>query len=134
MVDNEEILMGKICPYCQNNSQLIDSKEIYGISFGPIYICKPCDAYVGTHKQSDIALGRLANAELRSLKKEAHRIFDQIWRRKMVQQGHSKHKARSAAYIWLSQQLNTPPQYTHIGMSNIPQCKKVIQICSKYAS
>ena len=31
-----------------------------------IYICKPCDAYVGVHKGTDKALGRLANKELRS--------------------------------------------------------------------
>lgn len=89
-----------------------------------IYICKPCDAIVGVHKGTDNALGRLANRELRSLKKEAHANFDPIWKTKKMD--------RSQAYKWLSQQLELPPQYTHIGMFSEKTCKRVITICKKY--
>lgn len=37
--------MSVICPYCQSPARLADSAEIYGRSYGPIYLCKPCDAY-----------------------------------------------------------------------------------------
>ena len=48
MDESPLILSGKICPYCGKESELIDSTEIYnGKSYGKMYICRPCDAYVG---------------------------------------------------------------------------------------
>lgn len=73
-----------------------------------MWICKPCDAYVGCHKGTPDALGRLANKELRVLKMEAHKYFDLIWK--------NKNLTRSDAYKWLSEKLNIEPKYTHIGM------------------
>ena len=70
------------CPYCKGQAKLIDSKEIYGRSYGMVWFCKPCDAWVGTHKNSKKhrPLGRLANAELRHWKQIAHTKFDLLWR------------------------------------------------------
>lgn len=96
-----------------------------------IYLCKKCVAWVGVHKGTDVALGRLANAELRILKKEAHFYFDTLWRRKM-EKGFTKKEARSKAYVWLSNEMNILPEFTHIGMFDVPQCKKVIELCKKY--
>ena len=45
----DPILTGKICPYCGKESELIDSAEIYGESYGAMYICRGCDAYVGCY-------------------------------------------------------------------------------------
>ena len=71
------IFTGKICPYCGKETELIDSAEVYhGVSYGWMYICRPCDAYVGCYKGTKKALGRLANAELRKYKHEAHGVFD----------------------------------------------------------
>ena len=78
----KQIIIGKICPYCKSETEYIDSSFVYGKSYGMIYICKPCDAYCGVHKGTDNALGRLANAELRYWKKEAHKYFDVIWKEK----------------------------------------------------
>ena len=72
---NTLLYAGLICPYCGNNSEYIDSSFIYGKSYGMIYLCRPCEAYVGVHKGTDKALGRLANKELRESKKEAHFYF-----------------------------------------------------------
>jgi hypothetical protein len=41
-----------ICPYCNNLTAFVDSETIYGKSYGMVYYCKDCDAYVGTHKGS----------------------------------------------------------------------------------
>ena len=68
----DEIIAGKICPYCGKPTEYVDSSIIYGRSYGMIYLCRDCRAYVGVHKGTDQALGRLANAELREAKKEAH--------------------------------------------------------------
>jgi len=125
------IMSGKICPYCNAQTEFIDSSFVYGKSYGNIYICKPCDAYVGVHKGTNTALGRLANASLRNAKKKAHEAFDPLWQRKM-QKGFSKKIARSLAYKWLSETLKIVEEECHIGMFNEQQCEQVIALCSRY--
>lgn len=112
------ILEGKICPYCGSKTKYVDSSIVYQISYGMIYFCEPCDAYCGVHKGTDIALGRLANKELRYWKKEAHRYFDVIWK--------DKHIERGLLYKHLSTYLKIPIEYTHIGMFSVETCKKVV--------
>lgn len=79
-----EILTGKVCPYCGKPTEYVDSSIIYGRSYGMIYLCRECRAYVGVHKGTDQALGRLANAELREAKKETHFYFDQISKTNLI--------------------------------------------------
>lgn len=128
---SDPILNAEVCPYCGNKPELVDSAEIYGISFGNAYLCRPCDAYVGCHKKSIIPLGRLANRELRKAKMNAHFYFDSLWLKKMSA-GFTKHEARSAAYKWLSRQMGTPPEQTHIGMFDVVQCNRVAELCKPY--
>ena len=113
------------CDYCGRRTEYVDSKVIYGKSYGMIYLCRNCMAYVGVHKGSDKPLGRLANAQLRYWKKEAHAAFDPLWK-----YGSFKHR-RNAAYAWLAEQMGLPVDKTHIGMFDVGQCKAVIQICRK---
>lgn len=116
-----EIMQGKKCPYCGEPSIYTDSAVIYGKSYGMIYLCKPCDAYVGVHKpQPTVALGRLANAELRAAKKLAHYYFDKLWK-----DGFMK---RQSAYKWLSNELGIDPEHTHIGMFDVEQCNKTAEL------
>lgn len=112
------------CDYCGSRAQYVDSQVIYGRSYGMIYLCKPCDAYVGVHRGTDVPLGRLANAELRKWKCAAHDAFDPLWK--------SKRMTRHQAYAWLSEQLGIPPKRTHIGMFDVLTCKKVVQICNQW--
>jgi len=75
--------MKVICPYCGKNAVLTDSAVVYhGRSYGMIWLCRPCWAYVGTHKNSrkHAPLGRIANAELRDWKKKVHAAFDPLWK------------------------------------------------------
>ena len=70
-----------ICDYCGTPADFVDSSVVYhGHSFGMIYLCPRCGAYVGVHKGSDKPLGRLANSELRNWKKAAHAAFDPLWK------------------------------------------------------
>lgn len=113
-----------ICDYCGSRAKLVDSNVIYGRSYGKIYLCEKCGAYVGVHKGTDVPLGRLANAELRYWKMQAHAAFDPLWK-------YGKFKGfRKVAYGWLSDQLSLPPEKTHIGMFDVDQCKKVIEVCN----
>ncbi len=118
------ICTGKICPYCKQKSEYVDSSIIYGRSYGMIYLCKACDAYCGVHKGSNVSLGRLANKNLRELKKEAHKYLDEIWK--------SNEMSRSDTYIWLSKKLEIPLEYTHIGMFDENLCKNARTYCYQY--
>ncbi len=112
------------CQYCGDIAEFVDSSYVYGKSYGMMYLCRPCNAYVGVHKGSDKPLGCLANAELREWKKRAHAMFDPIWK--------SRKMSRGAAYQWLAQQMGKTPSETHIGMFSVSECKRVIECCSGY--
>lgn len=106
------------CPYCRRVAEFKTSLEHYGEDYGNnVYVCKPCDAYVGTYGRSRKPYGTLANGELRIERKNTHSVFDLMW-----QQGHM---TRSEAYHWLSLKTGLPPQKTHIGMFNLRECKVV---------
>ena len=112
------------CPYCGDDAVLTDSAEVYGgRSYGMIWICRPCNAYVGTHKNSPDhePLGRLADAELREWKKMAHAEFDPLWKK----DGLGRHQA----YAWLAGMLDIDRDDCHIGMFDIGMCQKVVQLC-----
>ena len=135
------IMSGKLCAYCEQPTVYVDSAEVYnGRSYGMVYLCRPCQAWVGVHKGTDKALGRTANAELRHWKKQAHGVFDGLWRRKAMHALAKKEyadpeksavwsRSRNAAYAWLSEKTAIPPSECHIGMMDIDQCKLVIGVC-----
>ena len=118
------------CPYCEARAKLVTGKEIYPhrpdlyqLNF---YQCKPCDAYVGCHKNGDgkQPLGRLANAELRKAKSEAHAMFDSIWR--------DKYMKRGSAYAWLADMLEIDPKDCHIGMFDVAMCNRVVEVSQSF--
>lgn len=118
------VLDGKECPYCGGKTEWVNSIEIYKVkSYGMIFLCNPCLAYVGVHhKTSKKALGRIANKELRQWKMSAHSHFDALWKGKMGM--------RNQAYEWLTQAMGIPRDRCHIGMFNVDQCKEVVRICN----
>lgn len=111
------------CPYCKREAEFLsNSQEVYnGHDFGPIYLCRPCWAWVGCHKDTLRPLGRLANNKLRQARQAAHNAFDPIWK--------SKRLTRGSAYKWLSDQLGLPLAKTHIGMFGPEKCQRVVNIC-----
>ena len=128
------IYSGKICPYCKSQTEYVSSAEAYeGIHYGMIYLCRSCDAWVGVHKGTDTALGRLANKELRYWKKEAHRWFDPIAIHGLINQVWPEYVEditnRKKAYLWLSKKMDKDFEFTHIGMFDVEDCKLVVDIC-----
>ena len=65
-------------------------------------------------------MGRLANSDLREAKKRAHHYLDQLWQPKVYN--------RPIVYKWLSESLGINQDFTHIGMSNLKQCEKIIAL------
>lgn len=114
-----------ICPYCNNQSKLVTGLSIYphrsDLAELSFYQCAPCEAYVGCHKGTTQALGRLADKELRQWKSTAHKIFDPMWRSGLMK--------RKEAYKALALEMGIEPNDCHIGMFNVDQCKKVYAIC-----
>lgn len=110
-----------VCPECGNNARLVDSKIVYGRSYGNIWYCDCIkgDVYVGCHKGTTMPLGTMANARLRYYRKKAHRAFDPIWSNKKAMM------SRNDAYAWLSSRLNIPPEECHIGMFDEETCQMV---------
>lgn len=109
----KQMIRGLICPYCKKQTQYAQG------DYGMIYLCKPCDAYCGVHKNSNRSLGRLAKADLRQCRQEAHKHFDVIWA-----QGQIK---RKELYKELAEYLQLPSKYCHIAMFSISTCQKVTE-------
>lgn len=119
-IDPPEVIRAEACPYCGNKPEFVDSAAIYGRSYGMIYLCRPCDAYVGVHNGSNKPKGRLANAELRDMKKQAHADFDRLWKEFGM--------TRKEAYAWLTAELEIVPEHTHIGMFNCRMCQLTMDV------
>lgn len=118
-----DIINAKVCPYCGSNTEVVSETDVYGREYkGRLMIrCANyinCDSYVGTHDDGT-PLGRLANKELRSHKKNAHDYFDRLWK--------ENHIERGRAYELLADHLGIPDKYCHIGMFKISTCKKVVE-------
>lgn len=107
------------CPYCNREAIWCENKEIYGKNFGKSYMCyycKPCDAYVGCHKNTRNALGSMANKELRHLRRECHLLIDPWW--------YKKHKIeRKELYYILSEWWGSE---FHVGWLREDDCRKVL--------
>jgi hypothetical protein len=125
-----EYLLGKRCPYCDEPSVYVHSAEVYYGSdrYGMIYLCRPCQAWVGVHKGTDRALGRLANAELRAAKHKVHELMNELH----YHTNWLRHKFNSKIYPYLSRSLNLPIEETHIGMFNVEQCKQAIEVLKQF--
>jgi len=127
------VLSGQVCPYCNGSTEYVDSAAVYDKSYGMIYLCRACNAWVGVHAGTDKALGRLAKAELRQLKMLAHRCFDPIAVEGLINDFYHLHipgmNTREKAYWWLAGEMGIKPEYCHIGMFDEEECKRVIAIC-----
>lgn len=121
--------MPPICPYCNNSAMLIDSSEVYaGRSFGLIWACARCDAYVGVHKDSPTykPKGTLANKELRVWRVRAHSAFDPLWRSLLLE----PKMTRTEAYTWMQETLAISRDQAHIGSLDVEGCRRLIAAIS----
>ena len=131
-----EIINGKICPYCECESKLVKGENVYPHKINetprPYYLDKmfyQCinnpNHYVGTYKDNETSLGRIADTDLRRWKNKGHRAFDPLWKDKI------HFKNQQEAYQWLSDKMELPIEHTHFGMFTIDQCQKAIKFCEE---
>jgi hypothetical protein len=126
--EHKAIINAEKCPYCKSTTKVVSQEFIYGKSYtGRSIICcsnfPKCDSFVGTHSDG-ATLGRLADKSLRAAKIEAHKYFDEIWHKGIL--------SRKEAYKWLSEELDIPPEFTHIGMFSTKTCIRVVELCKLY--
>ena len=114
-----------MCHYCGNPAILTDSRVLYGKSYGMIWLCRGCDAWVGTHENSRKCKpkGTLANKELRWWRRQAHEAFDDLWKS-------PRGITRMEAYCFLQEVMGLTFNNAHIAKFDIDQCKKLIKILS----
>jgi len=105
------------CNICgvQKSIILTDSSIIYGSSYGLIYYCTNCRAYVGVHDnahndhgEKDAPKGTLADSELVKLRKVAHKLFDPLWKETNL--------SRKGAYQVLINVTHVSKERAHIAM------------------
>lgn len=120
-----------VCPYCHMDAELVDSIRVYAKSYGLLWICQPCQAWVGVlqDSKSNRPKGSLAKAELRQLRVQAHAAFDPFWKDRLALIGGSKSKARKHYYQKLGEALSLERSDCHIGKFDEDQCRRVLDIC-----
>ena len=125
----KDVLSGKLCPYCNCETQKVTDKEIYGIqsNYNKSFIqcIQNSDHYVGTFSNGK-SLGRLANSELRKLKRDGHAVFDKLW-----QGEEATFNSRDQAYQWLSKKMKLSKDLTHFAMFSDEQCIQSINIVNR---
>lgn len=112
------------CPYCGGPVTLTSNAAIYGSEYGRwpyVYLCKPCDAYVGLHPATDLPLGTLANAQLRNARKTSKSAFHALMERRDMKRGD--------AYAWLSGRMGIPKAEAHFGMFDLERCRAAYRVC-----
>ena len=77
------------CQYCGSTAVLRPASDIYADGDPNRHLCvcsryPECDAYVSVDERTLEPLGTLANGDLRHKRIEAHRLFDEIWRRRIM--------------------------------------------------
>ena len=89
--------------------------------------CKPCDAYVGCHNNSQRPLGTMADYKTRQFRKLAHAEFDPLWQ-KVFKKKSNRRLNRDHFYNLISNKFG---YRVHIGESDVDQCKAIIEWCKK---
>ncbi len=116
------------CPYCGSTTVFRSATGIYQENTDDVmlYVCKnypTCDAYIRVQKGTAIPIGEMANGKLRALRKDAHRLFDQL---------HLKgYMSKRTAYGWLSSTLGVSCDQAHIGQLSELRCELVIREAKK---
>ena len=116
-----------ICSYCKQPCEWVENKEVYGKNYGDsymIWLCRPCNAYVGCHNNSKKALGRVATKELRQLRMEAKNLFIAKYLRKW----NCPSWVKESMYKRLAKEIDIPLSQCHFGMFNEERCRKIINL------
>lgn len=94
------------------------SRWFYGCSRFP-----KCKGTHSCHQSTKEPMGVPANAETKLARMEAHRVFDQVWKRGIM--------GRQSAYAWLADTLGLTTEECHIGLFGVEQCRRVVEVSQR---
>jgi len=115
-----------LCDYCGKPAWLANGYTVKARCAGVVWACFECNAWIEVHADSPKLepMGRLANAELRAAKHEAHEAFDDIWKFGIM--------TRDQAYVWLSEEMGLPLEACHMAWFDVDDCRRVVAIMRDY--
>jgi len=134
--------MSITCGYCGQPAKFEPSSaHIYGgRDYGPVWDCRPCDAYVGCHPDGS-PKGVLANKTRRLARRRAHEFFDPLWQdwqpvypERQKLSGKLRNLMRVRAYEWLAHHMGLPFDDTHIAMFDETQCERVVDLIREHSA
>lgn len=130
--------MSKLCPkkcnLCGGYVIFINNSRVYGRkqNSGKMYICTKCGASVGTHKSNRrIALGILANEEMRDLRVKCHSILD---KRLRFFPKIDRNKERKRMYYELAEKLEIDVKDCHFAHFDLETLKRAYEIMKEELS
>ena len=116
------------CPYCGAKTVIRDGTYVYGESswIKKVCVCSrypECDSFVGVYEHTGLPKGTLANSELRNKRIKAHKVFDSIWKKRIMD--------RDSAYRWMKDKFGLTLSQAHIGNFSDYMCNCLIDECNK---
>lgn len=117
------------CPYCGQRlifrtADEMGFKEKEGVNFWVCSHYPECDTYVRTVQYSQKPRGTVADAKLRQLRTETHRVFNQLYE--------SGYMSKDDAYVWLKEVMGCTGKQAHINQFSEYDCQIVIKEAGKY--
>lgn len=121
-----------LCDYCGAKALLTrfgDETYPYRDDHGPLWVCAPCEAWIGVPARSTrhVPLGRLANAELRDAKSRLHDALEPLVTAKMRRDKVNAFEARGKAIRWLAGELGFELSNPSIHLLTLEQCEQAIR-------
>jgi hypothetical protein len=126
-----------VCDYCGVKAELVRLGDVpypYGDDHGPIWICTPCQAWIGVYSRSarNVPLGRLANVELREWKAKLYSALEPMAQAKVRRDGGSIFSARAKGYKWLAGLLKIDEVRCSMHLLDAEQCKAAVATIAEY--
>ena len=120
------------CPYCTAPAVLVNGTALFPFQEDGAtelyWTCTPCDAYIGTYRNSTEPRGRLANPELRDAKRRLHKVYDPLWKAfPKPERTSEKHRVRK----WLARRLHIPQDQCFFGIFDLDMAERAIEICEE---
>ena len=113
------------CNICGGEVSYCSNARVYGKEYGSgkMYYCEKCGAYVGTSKtRPRDAVGILANAEMRDIRKKCHDLIEKKWKT-----GENEREK----YALLAQELDIPLSECQLGCLVLTTLRKAYEILKR---
>jgi len=112
------------CAECGALMGLRESKH------GPFYGCSAwretgCKGSHGAHP-SGAPFGTPADKTTKQARIEAHRVFDEIWKQRLLNIKKSRNANRHMAYSWMREAMNLTHNTAHIGLFSKADCEALM--------